>query len=123
MPETHAKLAENARKIKLAFVFLTLLFVFLLSSYGLLYHEKSQRVEQQLTDRKKFAQENRARINDIQKARVFSCVSTYEAIRQVFAPFFPDKPWSKEEKRVVHRFNSQINTLKKHCPRQVRSKR
>jgi hypothetical protein len=110
------------RKVKLSFILLTLVFLFTLVGFSVMY-----------LDAKSLAEENNNRIDDIQKARLNSCRHTYLGIFEVFKPFLPPKP-SKHPRHHVRvtpltkkqyaarlKFENRINVLVKHCNVQVRS--
>jgi hypothetical protein len=62
---------------------------------------------------------NEDRIEEIQESRVISCKRTYEGIREVFGPFFPPPPRTKEEQTNLNKFNNRIDDLKSRCSKQT----
>lgn len=59
---------------------------------------------------------------DIQNGRVASCKQTYEGVRQVFQPFFPEKgePVTKKQKDDIKIFNDTVDRLKANCGKQTK---
>lgn len=74
--------------------------------------------QQQGVVTKKLAKQNENRIQEIQAARIASCKSTYEGVRQVFKPFTqgPQTP-------AIKKFNNRIDQLKANCPIQTHVKK
>jgi hypothetical protein len=62
---------------------------------------------------------NSQRVGDIQKSRVASCQQTYEGIREVFRPFFPPRPRSKEQQANLDKFNRIVDRRKANCTKQT----
>jgi hypothetical protein len=62
---------------------------------------------------------NRNRIADIQNSRIASCQTTYNAFRQVFAPFLSNHPLTQGEKNDLVRFYENIDLLIAGCKNQV----
>jgi hypothetical protein len=64
---------------------------------------------------------NTHRISDVQASRIESCERTYEGIRTVFKPFFPDpKTADSTQLRNLIRFNNILDRLKRQCDTQTR---
>lgn len=66
--------------------------------------------------------ENKHRIFEIQDSRVESCKGTYRGIREVFKPFFPAAPRTKEQQADLDKFNRTIAHLQKGCVKQTKTK-
>lgn len=67
--------------------------------------------------------QNKERVDDIQKARVESCVKTYQSFHDVFAGLIPPpgQRTAKIQADIDH-FNDNINRLKAGCGNQTRVK-
>lgn len=94
-----------------AFIIMTLLFLGTLAGFAWV-----------VTNVGDLAKENDNRITDIQTSRLESCISTYEGIREVFKPFFPPPPRTKQQQADLDKFNKTINDLKLKCRKQVKPK-
>lgn len=65
--------------------------------------------------------QNKQRINDIQKSRVYSCQQNYLRTRGIFKPFFPPKSKrSDKQKADIKRFIHQTDP--RQCFNQVKPK-
>jgi hypothetical protein len=106
---------RRARRISAAFVVLTLIFLAVLIGFGIVIHN----VQNNSSKIKGLVVENTNRIHDIQRSRVESCQRTYEGIRQVFKPFFPDPPRTQKQIDDLEKFNTLINKLKNKCDQQT----
>ena len=86
-----------SRPIKVAFIAVTLLFFLTLAGFAWV-------------------------INDIQNSRESSCRQTYNGIREVFRPFFPEPPRTKEQQADLDKFNNTIDRLMSGCSKQINGK-
>ena len=69
------------------------------------------------------SQNNQNRIVDIQASRVQGCKNNYEALRQVFLPFFPPQGHrTVKQKSDLAKFNTIINRHIVKCAVQVAAK-
>ena len=67
-------------------------------------------------ENRKLIVENGERIADIQQARIFSCQTTYEGIRQVLRIFArPKNQRTAKEQRDIDKFNRRVDQLKRGC--------
>lgn len=101
MSDTPYYIAIN-RKIRRAFIILTVIFFLILCGFA------------------SVAIANRNRVDEIQENRVRSCEAVYDGIREVFQPFFPDKPRTKEETENIRKFNETITKFRARCEEQTR---
>lgn len=90
------------RKIRRAFIILTIIFFLILCGFAAV------------------ALANRHRVDEIQDSRVKSCQTTYDGIREVFTPFFPDPPRTPEQIDNLNKFNDTIDKLRNRCEVQTR---
>jgi len=66
---------------------------------------------------------NRERVNDIQQARLYSCITGYSGtesiFRDVFLPPDPDT-WTQQEKQLARRFHKKVEKRQAQCPKQTK---
>jgi hypothetical protein len=127
VPTVEKRQERHAKKIKLSFVLLTLLFLLVLGGFAWLLIDirdvsnRTAKVSAQTAILSKatahLTLENTKRIGDIQESRNYSCKQTYKGVRQVFRPFF-----TRSSKAIVQKFNRTIDTLVAGCQTQVKPK-
>jgi len=108
--------AWRMRPIRIAFIVLTIVFFAILLGFSWVIHD----VKHNSGSIKTLVSENSTRIGDIQRSRIESCQKTYEGIREVFKPFFPNPPRTQKQIDNLEKFNTTINTLKKACDKQTK---
>jgi predicted PurR-regulated permease PerM len=119
MDETPKRRREDAwrlRPIRIAFIILTIVFFAVLVGFAWVVHDVQQNSGRINT----LVAENSNRIHDVQQSRVESCQKTYEGIREVFKPFFPQHPTNKQQIDNLEKFNTTINKLKAACDKQTK---
>lgn len=107
-----------ANPIILAFLIVTVIFLAVLIGFAWVVTD----VQNNGNNIEKLSLANKDRIKDIQVSRVDSCKKTYEGIREVFQPFFPNPPRTQKQIDDLETFNTTINNLKKGCDKQTKSK-
>jgi hypothetical protein len=109
IPEHEDK--EGRVVIVVVFLIMTLLFITTLAGFAWV-----------VSDVRDLSRENQHRIEDIQRSRLESCRQTYAGIREVFRPFFPTEPLTKQQQKDLDKFNNQITKLQLQCVKQVKPK-
>lgn len=104
------------KKIKIAFGILTLIFFAILIGFAWVVSDIHRISEQNQV----LIEENNARVTEIQESRTSSCRQTYEGIRQVFKPFFPPPPRTKEQQDSLDLFNETIDGFVAGCTEQTK---
>jgi hypothetical protein len=127
VPTVEKRQERHARKIKLSFVLMSLLFVLVLSGFAWLLldirdvstrtQHLAQKTAKLSTTTAHLTLENTKRIAEIQASRNFSCKQTYRGVRKVFKPFFTKSPPA-----IVRKFNRTVNKLIAGCESQVKPK-
>lgn len=129
MQETNGKRVK-ASHIKVSFIVLTLLFFLTLGGFAWVITDIRDLSNDTATLSKKtaalskatahLALENSRRISEIQASRVESCKKTYGRVGEIFKPFFPPKPRTKEQQAQIDKFQNTINSLQRHCSEQTK---
>lgn len=110
-----------------ATVWLVIASVLLVLGYNSLRHEqkKSRGLARQArylaVQNHRLTLENQARIADIQRSRIASCIKTYQSFHVVLDPFFP--PVAKRTPRIkaqFRKFNRIVTQQKASCARRVK---
>lgn len=106
---------RNRRLIKICFGIITVLFFLILSGFAWVISD----VKDLSHTTQNLAVENSNRITEIQQSRLDSCKRTYNGVSEIFQPFFPANPETKEEKEFIHKFNMLIDKLVAGCEKQT----
>lgn len=114
-PKRRASDRVRLAPIVWAFIAITMIFFATCVGFAWVVHDVNDN-SKQLAE---LVAENQDRIADIQLARIESCEKTYEGIREVFSPFFPKPPLTKQQVDNLERFNTTIVTLKAGCVKQT----
>lgn len=111
------------RTIKRSFIALTLIFLLILIGFAWIVNDvnniarESKKISKQSN---LLVKENKKRITEIQDSRVASCKRTYDAIEDVFSPFFPKPPRLQEQEENIRKFRHLIDQYRKGCIEQTK---
>jgi hypothetical protein len=125
MPTEEKRHQRHAKRIKLSFVLMTLLFFLIVGGFMWLLldiRDISRKTASLSKATARLTLENTKRIDEIQKSRTFSCKQTYRGVRNVFRPFFPKHPSDKKQARTIQKFNRTIDALIAGCESQTKPK-
>lgn len=113
----------KAKHIKRSFAVLTVLFCLTLAGFAWLLvdvQNLSQKTASLSKSTAHLSVENSKRIDEIQNSRISSCKKTYRGVRDVFRPFFPKKPRTVSQKKLVTKFDGVVKRLVRGCEKQTR---
>lgn len=125
MPTPEKQHARHAKRIKLSFVLMTLLFMLIVAGFMWLLldiRDISRKTAVLAKSTAHLTVENTKRINEIQESRTSSCKQTYRGVRNVFRPFFPKHPTDQNQARTIRKFYSTIDALVAGCESQTKPK-
>lgn len=106
------------RRVVIAFVILVVVFFIILATLTKVIidvrnlSEENKRLVKQTAI---LTQENAKRIKEIQAHRIEGCVEIYEAIGEVFKPFSPEPPLTREQELEVITFRQTLKFFQEEC--------